>query len=92
MFIKNSEASVLVLLLLSISITYETLKIKFFLKTRFRAALLSYFRSVVLGERGLKNKKIWWLQKSSLFLENIMEHDWSTNVDTVVASKGIMSA
>ena len=74
-FIKNSEASVLVLLLLSISITYETLKIKFFLKTRFRAALLSYFRSVVLGERGLKNKKIWWLQKSSLFLENIMEHD-----------------
>ena len=74
-FIKNSEASVLVLLLLSISITYETLKIKFFLKTRFRAALLSYFRSVVLGERGLKNKKIWWLQKSSLFLENIMKHD-----------------
>ena len=74
-FIKNSEASVLVLLLLSISITYETLKIKFFLKTRFRAALLSYFRSVVLGERGLKNKKIWWLQKSSLFLGNIMEHD-----------------
>ena len=73
--IKNSEASVLVLLLLSISITYETLKIKFFLKTRFRAALLSYFRSVVLSERGLKNKKIWWLQKSSLFLENIMEHD-----------------
>ena len=63
-FIKNSEASVLVLLLLSISITYETLKIKFFLKTRFRAALLSYFRSVVLGERELKNKKIWWLQKS----------------------------
>ena len=74
-FIKNSEASVLVLLLLSISITYETLKIKFLLKTRFRAALLSYFRSVVLGERGLKNKKIWWLQKSSLFLGNIMEHD-----------------
>ena len=74
-FIKNSEASVLVLLLLSISITYETLKIKFFLKTRFRAALLSYFRRVVLGERGLKNKKIWWLQKSSLFLGNIMEHD-----------------
>ena len=73
--IKNSEASVLVLLLLSISITYETLKIKFFLKTRFRAALLSYFRRVVLGERGLKNKKIWWLQKSSLFLGNIMEHD-----------------
>ena len=73
--IKNSEVSVLVLLLLSISITYETLKIKFFLKTRFRAALLSYFRSVVLGERGLKNKKIWWLQKSSLFLGNIMEHD-----------------
>ena len=73
--IKNLEASALALLLLSISITYETLKIKFFLKTRFRAALLSYFRSVVLGERGLKNKKIWWLQKSSLFLENIMEHD-----------------
>ena len=73
--IKNLEASALALLLLSISITYETLKIKFFLKTRFRAALLSYFRSVVLGERGLKNKKIWWLQKSSLFLENVMEHD-----------------
>ena len=73
--IKNLEASALALLLLSISITYETLKIKFFLKTRFRAALLSYFRSVVLGERGLKNKKIWWLQKSSLFLGNIMEHD-----------------
>ena len=73
--IKNSEVSVLVLLLLSISITYETLKIKFLLKTRFRAALLSYCRSVVLGERGLKNEKIWWLEKSSLFLENIMELD-----------------
>ena len=74
--IKNSEeVSGLVLLLLSISITYETLKIKFFLKTRFRAALLSYFRSVVLGERELKKEKIWWLGISSLFLENIMEID-----------------
>ena len=73
--IKNSEVSVLVLLLLSISITYETLKIKFLLKTRFRPALLSYFRSVVLGERGLKKEKIWWLGKSSLLLENIMETD-----------------
>ena len=73
--IKNSEVSVLVLLLLSISITYETLKIKFVLKARFRAAFLSYFRSVILGERGLKKEKIWWLGKSSLLLENIMETD-----------------
>ena len=56
--IKNSEVSVLVLLLLSISITYETLKIKFLLKTRFCAVLLSYFRSVILGEMKLTNEKI----------------------------------
>ena len=55
--IKNSQVSVLVLLLLSISITYETLRINFMLKTRFRAALLTYFRSVPLGGRGLTNEK-----------------------------------
>ena len=72
--IKNSEeVSVLVLLLLSISITYGTLKINFLLKTRFRAALLNYFRSAVLGESGLMKEKIWWFEKSSFFLENIMK-------------------
>ena len=55
--IKNSQVSVLVLLLLSISITYETLRINFMLKTRFRAALLTYFRSAALGGRGLTNEK-----------------------------------
>ena len=57
---------------LSISITYESLKIKFLLKTRFRAVLLSYFRSVVLAERGLTNEKICWLKKSSLLILKIL--------------------
>ena len=76
----------------SISIAIETLKIKFSLVTRFRAALLSYFRSAVAGERGLTNKKIWWLVKGSLFLGSIMETDWLINVDRVEASEAIMSA
>ena len=47
------------------------------LKTRFRAALLSYFRSVALGGRGLTNEKekIKFSVKtieSSLIFENII--------------------
>ena len=49
--------SVLVLLLLSVSITYETSRINFVVKTRFRAGLLSYFMSVALSGTGLTNEK-----------------------------------
>ena len=67
------------------------------LKTRFRAPLLSYFRSVVLGGRGLRNeRKILKFGVKSietgLSTENIMELEGLINVDQVVASEGIMSA
>ena len=45
------------LLLLSVSITYETSRINFVVKTRFRAGLLSYFMSVALSGTGLTNEK-----------------------------------
>ena len=55
--IKNSQVSVLVVLLLSISVTYETLRINFVVKTRFCAGLRSYFTSLALDGTGLTNEK-----------------------------------
>ena len=67
------------------------------LKIRFRAPLLSYFRGVVLGGRGLRSeRKILKFSvkiiKSGLSVENIMELEGLINVVGVVASEGIMCA
>ena len=79
------------LLLLSVSITYETSRINFVVKTRFRAGLLSYFTSVALSGTGLTNEKKNKFSvrtiKSSLILENIIGFDGLINIDRVVASE-----